>query len=59
VCLERLSKVPMISKQALKDDHKFLTNDFLIFEFYLIISYSLKLNNIVLLMSNKIKKTIY
>ena len=32
------SKVPMISMQAFKDDHKFLTNDFLIFELYLIVS---------------------
>jgi hypothetical protein len=38
VCLEKLSKVPMISMQALKDENEFLTNDFLIFEFYLIIS---------------------
>ncbi len=52
------SKVPMISMQTFKDDHKFLTNDFLIFELYLIVSYSSKLNNLVLLMSNKMKQTI-
>jgi len=28
VCLEKLSKVPMIFMQALKDENEFLTNDF-------------------------------